>query len=468
MNHNWEFDYSNAYNHNTGMPQSGAPQPSVPNQQSGSAVSSEPQAQPTVAAEQPGYGGSVPPVPAGGVPQQAPRRKERWGMRIGAVAALLALCAGVGYGGGYLGGMAARSANTPVVYSKPSDQEQTPLVENDRQMATIAGPLSISDVAEKVSPSVVEVTTEKMSSNPFFPQYVRDGAGSGVIISEDGYIVTNNHVVAGSRQITVRTSDKKEYPAELIGTDPKTDMAVLKIEAAGLIKAAIGDSEKLKVGEFVLAVGNPLGTLGGTVTNGIISALDRDIVVQGQTMTLLQTNAAVSPGNSGGGLFNERGELIGIVNAKSAGEGTEGLGFAIPVNTAMQVAQNLIENGYVSGRPEMGIRVLAISDLQGLMQYGVEQPGVYIMEVVKGSGAEKAGLKAGDLIISVDGNAVRGTQDVTAALDKHNVGDELKMQVARNGKIVEANIVLQEQLRVNAKEQPNENSASKMPKVEQR
>lgn len=177
---------------------------------------------------------------------------------------------------------------------------------------------------------MVEVTTEAVTTNAFFGQYVQSGAGSGVIITEDGYIITNNHVVSGASQVTVRTSDGTEYPATVVGADSKTDIAVLKIEATGLTPAVVGDSDSLQVGEFTLAVGNPLGELGGTVTDGIISALDREVTVENQTMNLLQTNAAVSPGNSGGGLFNERGELIGIVNAKSSGQNAEGLGLRDP------------------------------------------------------------------------------------------------------------------------------------------
>ena len=348
-----------------------------------------------------------------------------------------------------MGGVAARGASSPVVYEQPKEGDSTTTgsVGNDTGSTNglSADALSISQIASIVSPSVVEVTTETISTNPFFPQYVQDGAGSGVIISEDGYIITNAHVISGASQIKVRTSDKTEYEAELIGSDSKSDIAVLKIEATGLTPAVVGNSDNLVVGEFTLAVGNPMGTLGGTVTNGIISALNRDITVQGQTMNLLQTNAAVSPGNSGGGLFNEKGELIGIVNAKSAEEGAEGLGFAIPVNTAMEVAQSLIDNGYVTGRPALGIQVLAVSDWQMMVQYGVSQPGVYIVDVTEGSCADKAGLKAGDLFVSIDGNSVTGTVDVTGALDSHAVGDTLEIQVAREGKVVQVSVVLEEQ-----------------------
>ena len=432
MNHNWEFDYSNLYNR----------QPNNTQQ------SSAPQGQPAYRDPQPMYqttGMNLPPEGEA----KPPKKENRWARRAGAAVALVAVCAGAGFGGGYLGGVAARGASSPVVYEQPKEGNSTTTgsVGNDTGSTNglSADALSISQIASIVSPSVVEVTTETISTNPFFPQYVQDGAGSGVIISEDGYIITNAHVISGASQIKVRTSDKTEHEAELIGSDSKSDIAVLKIEATGLTPAVVGNSDNLVVGEFTLAVGNPMGTLGGTVTNGIISALNRDITVQGQTMNLLQTNAAVSPGNSGVGLFNEKGELIGIVNAKSAEEGAEGLGFAIPVNTAMEVAQSLIDNGYVTGRPALGIQVLAVSDWQMMVQYGVSQPGVYIIDVTEGSCADKAGLKAGDLFVSIDGNSVTGTVDVTSALDSHAVGDTLEIQVAREGKVVQVSVVLEEQ-----------------------
>ena len=251
-------------------------------------------------------------------------------------------------------------------------------------------------------------------------------------------------MVSGASQIKVTTQDKQSYEATLIGRDEKTDVAVLKIDATGLTAAAIGDSDKLAVGEFALAVGNPLGTLGGTVTDGIISALDRDITVNNQTMTLLQTNAAVSPGNSGGGLFNAKGELIGIVNAKSGGSDVEGLGFAIPINTAMEVAESLIANGYVAGRPVLGVTVIAIDDVSTAMQYGVSQLGVYIAQVTEGGAAEKAGLQSGDLLVSIDGAAVSATADVTSILDQHSVGDTLEVQVQRDRQVLSFSVTLQE------------------------
>ncbi|MEG2930591.1 MAG: trypsin-like peptidase domain-containing protein, partial [Ruthenibacterium sp.] len=271
-----------------------------------------------------------------------------------------------------------------------------------------------------------------------------DGAGSGVIISTDGYIVTNNHVVVGAQQIKITDSNKKSYTAKLVGTDTKTDIAVLKVDATGLSAATIGDTGALSVGDFALAVGNPMGTLGGTVTDGIISALDREITVGNQTMTLLQTNAAVSPGNSGGGLFNNKGELIGIVNAKSSSDNAEGLGFAIPIDTAIKVATELMNNGYVTGRPALGINVLAINDAQTAAQYNVTRPGVYIMTVNKASAAEKAGLKPGDLIMSANGQAVTVSADITQVLDACAVGDAVEMQIIREDKVLTISVNLQE------------------------
>ena len=291
---------------------------------------------------------------------------------------------------------------------------------------------------------MVEVTTSSVQTNGIFAQYVTEGAGSGVIISEDGYILTNNHVIEGQSSIKVTTSDGQEYDATVVGTDDKTDIAVLKIEASGLTPAVIGDSDSLVVGETAVAVGNPLGELGGTVTDGIISALDREVTVEGKNMTLLQTSAAVSPGNSGGGLFNEKGELVGIVNAKSGGDNVEGIGFAVPINTAMEVAEQLIANGYVSGRPALGIQVIAIADLQTAMQAGVSQLGVYVQSVDPGSAAEQAGLQVGDLFVSVDGTAVSTTSDVTAVLDEHQVGDVIEVQVVRDKQVLSLNVTLQE------------------------
>lgn len=353
---------------------------------------------------------------------------------------MVVLCGFIGFGGGFLGSKVAGSNDSPtIVY-------QAPPVDNTSTGDAIntSDYLSVAQVSSKVAPSVVEVTTESVTTNPFFGQYVQDGAGSGVIISQDGYILTNNHVVSGAEQIKITLADKTEYVATLVGSDSKTDIAVLKIEADNLVSAVIGNSDALQVGEVAIAVGNPLGTLGGTVTDGIISALNRDITVNNQTMNLLQTNAAVSPGNSGGGLFNARGELIGIVNAKSSGTDTEGLGFAIPINTAMDISQSLMTSGYVTGRPVMGVQVLAITDIQTAMQYGVQQLGVYIQSVDENGAAAKAGLQAGDLFVSIDGVAISDTSEITSLLEEYSVDDTINIQVIREKQVLTFSLTLQE------------------------
>ena len=209
---------------------------------------------------------------------------------------------------------------------------------------------NISRVYYAVADSVVEITTELITPGSFLNSYVSEGAGSGVIISENGFIVTNHHVIEGASNIVVRLTDGSEYRATLVGSDKTADLAVLKIATGEkpLTYAKLGCSADLVVGEDVIAIGNPLGELGGTLTTGIISATERNIIVDGVEMTLLQTNAAINPGNSGGGLFNMAGELVGIVNAKMAGEDVEGLGFAIPIDYAYGVILDLVNYGYVT------------------------------------------------------------------------------------------------------------------------
>ncbi|MCH4014375.1 MAG: S1C family serine protease [Solobacterium sp.] len=214
--------------------------------------------------------------------------------------------------------------------------------------------LSGEEAASIISPSVVSITTEAVQQGQaWYGSYVTSGAGSGVILSSDGYILTCAHVVDDADTVTVTTSDGTEYDAEVVGSDTADDIAVLKIDATDLTAAVIGDSDAASVGETVYADGNPGGTLSGTITEGIVSALNREITVEtdsGEAITLnvIQTSAAVSPGSSGGGLFNDQGELIGVVNAKSSDTSDEGLGFAIPINDAISIAKNIIENGAFS------------------------------------------------------------------------------------------------------------------------
>ena len=284
-----------------------------------------------------------------------------------------------------------------------------------------------------------------VSTDRWMQQVVSEGAGSGVILSQDGKIVTNNHVIEGASTITVRLRSGETYPATLIGTDSETDVALLKIDATGLTPATLGDSDTLKVGEPAIAIGNPLGQLGGTVTDGIISALNRDITLDGETMNLLQTNAAINPGNSGGGLFNAQGELIGIVVAKSSGTGVEGLGFAIPINQVKSVVAELETNGYVTGRAAMGVSLVDIQDAQTAMAYRVDRAGVYVLAVNDGSAAQKAGIQAGDCIVSVDGTEISDASSLTALIESHSVGDTISVSVLRNGQTLTLPVTLGEQ-----------------------
>ena len=307
--------------------------------------------------------------------------------------------------------------------------------------------LSIEEIVAKNENSVVAIETESVATDTWLRQYVTQGAGSGVIISSDGYILTCAHVVSGASNITVSIGDK-DYPATLVGEDTTSDIAVVKVDATGLTPATVGNSDSLKVGESVMAVGNPLGELGGTVTSGIVSALNRSVSIQGSssvnTMSLIQMDASVSPGNSGGGLFNMNGELVGIVNAKSSDSDAEGLGFAIPVNDAVKVAQELLENGYVTGRPYLGISYYAVTDAQTAAQLGVNAYGVYIVEVVKGGPADKAGLQAGDRIVSVDGSEVATQSDLGTLMQNHKAGDTIEITVARGGQMQTVTVTLGE------------------------
>lgn len=362
--------------------------------------------------------------------------KKKKNSNVKTVILCVALSAAVGFGSGAL---AVNMLGTPpqtVVYQNPNN---TALTSTSNETLN-----NVSQVASLVANSVVEIKTEKTVTSTFLQQYVSEGAGSGVIYSSNGYIVTNNHVIEGASSITVTLNDGTSYPAELIATDSKTDVAVLKIDKNDCVPVILGDSDTLVVGEAAVAVGNPLGELGGTVTNGIISALDREITLDGRTRNLLQTNAAINPGNSGGGLFNANGELIGLVVAKSSGTNVEGLGFAIPVNDVKQVVEELLTNGYVSGRPAMGVKIVSITTYQQALSYNVNKYGVYISEVISGSAAEKAGLQANDYIISLDGVVVESYDELSAILDSHAVGDTLDIQVQRDREILDLTITLQE------------------------
>ncbi|HIS68580.1 MAG TPA: trypsin-like peptidase domain-containing protein [Candidatus Gallacutalibacter stercoravium] len=369
-----------------------------------------------------------------------------------AVALVLCLCmvgsAGLGVGGGYAAYQWAASQDNATASSSQEAAVNTALGSTSSQAqatASTGNAMTVEQIAAAAADSVVEITTEAVSTDQFMQQIISEGAGSGVIFSSDGYIVTNNHVIEGAQRITVTLRDGTSYDATLIGTDSETDVALLKIDATGLQAATLGDSSTLQVGETAVAIGNPLGQLGGTVTDGIISALDREITMDGKTMTLLQTNAAINPGNSGGGLFNDQGQLIGLVVAKSSGTGIEGLGFAIPVNLVKSVVEQLSTYGYVKGRVDLGMSLVDIDSIQSAMMYRVSQLGVYISQVEDGSNAQQAGFEAGDRIIAVNGTEISSTTDFESILSDLSVGDEISVQVERNGQTGTLTMALQEQ-----------------------
>ena len=442
----WEYDYSSSNNPagDTGYPNVGSSGMNTANTASTFSESTQPS------------GGATPP-PAG--PQNtapaAPKKpKKNAGKAVKSIVALV-LAAAMGFMGGFVG---ARFGGNNKVIIQQVERSSSSLADSESaaEGTTVSSGMTTAQVAKTVSPSVVVITTEQVvySQWSWYGQnQVESGAGSGVIISSDGYILTCAHVVDGASNITVTINDK-DYTATLVGEDTTSDIAVIKIDADGLTPATVGNSDSLKVGQNVMAVGNPLGELGGTVTGGMISALNRSVTIQGtnstNTMSLIQMDASVSPGNSGGGLFNMNGELVGIVNAKSSSSDAEGLGFAIPINDAIKVAQELLENGYVTGRPYLGITYLAVTDAQTAQQLGVNAYGVYIVDVTKGGPADQAGLKVGDRIVSVDGSEIAAKDDLGTLMQKHAAGDTLAITVARDGQMQTVNVTLGEKTASNS------------------
>ena len=457
----WEYDYSsaNSSSGDTGYPNVGSSGMNTAN--TAGTYSDPAPARPSETST--GNGGTTPP-PAGPEPQAAAskppkKRRKHSGGRIARSAVALVLAAAMGFAGGFVGARVGNAGSKVVI----QQVERTDSSAASGTAVSSSG-MTTSQVSEMVSPSVVVITTEQVvySQWSWYGQnQVESGAGSGVIISSDGYILTCAHVVSGASQITVTIGDT-DYTATVVGEDDTSDVAVLKIDATGLTPATVGDSDSLSVGDSVLAVGNPLGELGGTVTSGIVSALNRSVTIQGtsstNTMSLIQMDASVSPGNSGGGLFNMNGELIGLVNAKSSSSDAEGLGFAIPINDAIQVAQDLLENGYVSGRPYMGITYIAVTDAQTAAQLNVNAYGVYVVDVVQGGPADKAGLKAGDRIVSIDGTEIAQKDDLGTLMQQHTAGDTLSITVARDGQMQTVSLTLGEKNASNTAAQRSANN----------
>jgi len=318
--------------------------------------------------------------------------------------------------------------NKPESNTKLSDARNTPAVR----------------VAKTVGPAVVGITNKAVAHDIFNRAFETEGVGSGVIFRNDGYIITNNHVIAGAKEIIVSLSDGNSVNGTLIGTDEMTDIAVVKVDAKDLPTAELGDSDEVVVGEPAIAIGNPMGLeFQGSVTVGVISALNRTLDLNDRRVKLLQTDAAISPGNSGGALVNADGEVIGINSAKLATMGVEGMGFAIPINTVKAIVNELMEKGYVA-RPYLGVTIF---DKPTAARYGYQlsiEKGVYVFQVGLDSPAGRAGFQRGDIILAIDGKEVNSVADIRNAVAAHKVGDRVKILYDRDGRQDTIEVTLEE------------------------
>lgn len=383
-------------------------------------------------------------------PPRSKRKSKPVTLTRTSLTAVILVCVLLSSAFGFGGAMLAGSYMTP--QSSAGQQNTTNANTAGFNLEDATGSaMTVKDITAKTQDTVVEIKTESVQADTWMQQYVTEGAGSGVIIKSNGYIITNNHVIDGANKITVTTSDNREYEAKLVGTDSDTDVAVLKIDAKDLSAATFGNSDQLNVGDMAVAIGNPLGELGGTVTAGIISALDRSISIDGKTMSLLQTDTSINPGNSGGGLFNQYGQLVGVVVAKSSGSDVEGLGFAIPINRAADVASQLMKGGYVKGKPSTGITYVDMSSQQDNMFGGIFGGGssyrsagsVYIQEIT-GKNAKRAGFKVGDLVYAVDGQEIDSIETLSSIITSHKVGDKVTYVILRDGQSLEIELELSE------------------------
>ena len=323
---------------------------------------------------------------------------------------------------------APNTPNKPESNEKISDARNTPAVR----------------VAKTVGPAVVGITNKAVAHDIFNRTFETEGVGSGVIFKSDGYIITNNHVIAGAKEIIVSLSDGNSVNGTLIGTDEMTDIAVVKVDAKDLPTATLGDSDEVVVGEPAIAIGNPMGLeFQGSVTVGVISALNRTLDLNDRRVKLFQTDAAISPGNSGGALVNADGEVIGINSAKLATTGVEGMGFAIPINTVKTIVAELMDKGYVA-RPYLGVTIF---DKPTAARYGYQltiDKGVYVFQVAIDSPAGRANFQRGDIILSIDGKEVHSVTDVRNEVASHKVGDKVKILIDRDGRQETFEVALEE------------------------
>ena len=379
----------------------------------------------------------VPPVE-----EQKKKKKKKRGGAIVAVALCCSLLGGAVGAGTVIGvnAMLHRTSHSTIL---KGDRENTVL---DITQIDTGRLMTAAEVYAANVGSTVGITTS-ITTNFWGYQTTSAASGSGFIISEDGYILTNHHVIEDSSAITVALFDGTTYDAKLIGYDESNDVAILKVEAEGLSPVVLGDSGNMNVGDTVVAIGNPLGELTFSLTTGVVSAMNREVTLSSTvTMELIQTDCAINSGNSGGALFNMYGEVIGITNAKyssSTGEASiDNIGFAIPINHILPIVESIIEKGYIS-KPYIGVSIYDVS--AEAQAYGIPV-GAAVQSVTEGGPAQKAGLRSNDVITAVNGQEITGSSDLVAFVGGCQVGDELILKVYRQGEYQELKLTVEEQI----------------------
>lgn len=370
-------------------------------------------------------------------PKKDKKNKKSNGFKAVVATGLICSLLGGGIGGAIGANMTMRNAAEELSNTSGAGQ-QVQLIGNKSQISPVVA------IAQKVMPSVVGVKT--YGTYNYWGRQIDNqelGSGSGIIYSEDGYVITNYHVIENATSVTVTLSDGVEYDARIVGADSSSDLAVLKVEAKNLPAATLGDSDDLQIGELVVAIGNPLG-YENTVTDGIVSGLNRQLTNYTDAMTLIQTNAAINSGNSGGALVNSKGEVIGINSAKLVASNAEGMGFALSINEVKPIVEELISKGHVS-RPYMGVTINSQYQVDESTAEKYEIPmGIQIADVMKGGPAERAGLRAGDIIYKVNDTLIQSFDDLSDIIDNCKVGDTLRVLADRNGQKITANVTLAE------------------------
>ena len=434
------------------------------------------------AAPQPPYGAySQPPYQQPWNPDEQPgkkrrKKKDRKALKLGLLIVAVALVAGVGGAvlSGVIQNLSERNARELSEKEQVSEERQEEAKEPEQLPAEEKAPVTpeqryeLSPLPETIHSNIADksltpkevyamnvgavcgIATQVTTTNIWGQTSLAACSGSGFVLSEDGYIITNNHVVEDAQSVSVTLYSGEEYDAQVIGTDSMNDVALLKIEAAGLQTVFIADSDQIEVGEEVIAIGNPLGELTFTMTAGCISALDREINTDGTPINMLQTDAAINSGNSGGPLFDMDGNVIGITTAKysgstSSGTSIEGIGFAIPINDVMRIVYDLREFGYVKSRPYLGV---TLQDLDSTTVQTYNLPvGPIVMSVSEGSCAEQGGIEEGDIIIGYDGEQVQSYSELVSKMSRNVAGDQVTVTVFRSGASIELELTLGERPR---------------------